>query len=343
MAKAKKEEKATAVESYEGTKEAPRMQVVAIPISTIDVIEGFNVRQTDADKPDGEGAREPYTAGGERSPVIGVGSMGTSMDTLTADIKRNGLLQPILVRPVGTRYAVVSGHRRFAACKTLEWKTIDCVVRNLSDEEAYIINLTENIQREDLSPGEIADRAIVLRARFPESFAPGKDGNSEKLAKLLGVNKGYMNNLIRLAEKLHPSIWKVCRNGRNPNAPPHHKLHKWIALDDHDEQWAAYQDWLGAKPADKKADEGTGGTNADGKTESEKKHPEFRRPSHQALLDLDQTIVALAKEKKMDEREKSIALAVLRYCIGKTDAKGNPPAPPYAQARVSTTESKSKN
>ncbi len=75
---------------------------------------------------------------------------------LAANIKKIGLLSPILVRPIGERFEIVHGHRRFRAFKHLKSKYIPGVVKELTDKQALIIHGSENIQREEFSPIETA-------------------------------------------------------------------------------------------------------------------------------------------------------------------------------------------
>lgn len=73
---------------------------------------------------------------------------------LEASIKAHGLIQPITVRPVGKRYQVVAGSRRFTALKNLNFKKISCNVREIDDKEAFEIATTENITRKDMDPAD---------------------------------------------------------------------------------------------------------------------------------------------------------------------------------------------
>ena len=68
-----------------------------------------------------------------------------------------GLQQPISVRADGDRFIVTSGMRRLAAARLLHWQTIPGFVRNVSADQAYVLDLIENLQRQDLSPEEEAD------------------------------------------------------------------------------------------------------------------------------------------------------------------------------------------
>lgn len=73
---------------------------------------------------------------------------------LEASIKAHGLIQPITVRPVGKRYQVVAGSRRFAALKNLGITKIACTMREMDDKEAFEIATTENITRKDMDPAD---------------------------------------------------------------------------------------------------------------------------------------------------------------------------------------------
>jgi len=79
-----------------------------------------------------------------------------SIKELSLSIKKHGLLQPIIVRPINHGFEIVAGHRRFYACKSLHWKVITAMVKDLSDKDAFEIQLIENIQRNTLDPIEEA-------------------------------------------------------------------------------------------------------------------------------------------------------------------------------------------
>jgi ParB family chromosome partitioning protein len=92
-------------------------------------------------------ADEVFNCRGEFSPLQVV--------DLAKDIERNGLIQPILVMPIDHdefKYKIVAGYRRYAAHTVLKWPTIDCIIRkNLDEKSARIVNLSENLGREDLN------------------------------------------------------------------------------------------------------------------------------------------------------------------------------------------------
>lgn len=84
------------------------------------------------------------------------------LDELAASLDTYGLLQPVVVRRVNGAYELIAGHRRLAAAKQLGWAQIAAVVRNEADDQAYLLTLTENLQREDLTPKEEAAALEVL-------------------------------------------------------------------------------------------------------------------------------------------------------------------------------------
>lgn len=85
-----------------------------------------------------------------------------AMEFLRASIEKDGILQPILVRPLGDQYELVAGERRYRAASSLNLAEIPVVIKELSDHEAYLIALTENLQREDLNPIEETEGILSL-------------------------------------------------------------------------------------------------------------------------------------------------------------------------------------
>jgi ParB family chromosome partitioning protein len=92
------------------------------------------------------------------------------VDELAASIRAYGLLQPIVVRRAGVRYELVAGHRRLVALQALatmepaeaRWREVEAVVRHANEDQAYLLTLTENLQRSDLAPREEAAALEVL-------------------------------------------------------------------------------------------------------------------------------------------------------------------------------------
>lgn len=115
----------------------------------------------------------------------------SNLISLITSIKQNGLLQPIIVRLTGNRFEVVAGNRRLEACKRLHWVKIPCLVRELSDREAYEIGLIENIERETLTPIEEAN-AFQLYVKQKGW------GGVKSLAEKIGRSEEYVSHRIAL-------------------------------------------------------------------------------------------------------------------------------------------------
>ncbi|MCJ7646670.1 ParB/RepB/Spo0J family partition protein [bacterium] len=109
---------------------------------------------------------------------------------LANSIKREGIVQPIIVSPSGENYQLVAGERRWWAAKMAELKEIPAVVRNVSNREMFEISLIENIQREDLNPVEEATAFERLMKEF--------NLTQQGLADHLGKTRSTVANTLRL-------------------------------------------------------------------------------------------------------------------------------------------------
>ena len=81
---------------------------------------------------------------------------GGAIEELAQSIREDGVIQPILVKPLGSRFLLVAGERRWRASKLAGLAQIPAIIRDVSDEKILEIALVENIQREDLNPIEVA-------------------------------------------------------------------------------------------------------------------------------------------------------------------------------------------
>ncbi len=110
---------------------------------------------------------------------------------LTASLKQNGLLQPILVRRKGDGiFELIAGERRLRAAKMAGMQKIPALVRNVSDQESMVLALVENLQRDDLNPMETA-RAYQ---RMLNEFGLTQDAIAQKVAR----DRSSVANLLRL-------------------------------------------------------------------------------------------------------------------------------------------------
>lgn len=117
------------------------------------------------------------------------------LNDLADSIKQVGLLEPLIVRPIGNGYEVVCGERRYRASQQAGLKTVPVVVREYTDEEVLELNLVENIQREDLSAVEKGNCCKQLLEKYPEKFS-----NLATLANRLGLSGSTVKTWINLTE-----------------------------------------------------------------------------------------------------------------------------------------------
>jgi len=117
------------------------------------------------------------------------------LNDLADSIKQVGLLEPLIVRPVGDGYEVVVGERRYRASQQIGLKNVPVVVRQYSDEEVIELNLVENIQREDLSAVEKGNCCKLLLEKYPQKF-----GNVQALAKRLSLSPATVKTWLQLTK-----------------------------------------------------------------------------------------------------------------------------------------------
>lgn len=114
-----------------------------------------------------------------------------ALEELAASIKSQGLIQPVLVRPLPAgKFELVAGERRWRACRMAGLETIDCIVRRMDDYESMAIALIENLQREDLNPIEEARALGQIKEHFKIT--------QEELADKIGKSRPAVTNSLRL-------------------------------------------------------------------------------------------------------------------------------------------------
>ena len=125
------------------------------------------------------------------------------LQELAASIKTQGIMQPILVRPVGTdkltgaiKYEIIAGERRFRAAQIAGLEVLPVLVRDVDDQAAAAMALIENMQREDLNPLEEAQGIHRLITDF--SFT------HEQAATAVGRSRSAVSNLLRLMNLANP-------------------------------------------------------------------------------------------------------------------------------------------
>lgn len=125
-----------------------------------------------------------------------------------ASVKKHGVIIPAIVRPKGTGYEMVAGHRRKRALQLAGKSEIPCLIRDLTDEEATIIMVDSNVQREDILPSE---RAFAYKMKLDAikkqgkrvdltSTPVGEKLSVEIIAEEFGMSREQVRRYIRLTE-----------------------------------------------------------------------------------------------------------------------------------------------
>ena len=113
-----------------------------------------------------------------------------ALEDLANSIRTQGVIQPLIVRPVGDRYEIIAGERRWRAAQIAGLTDVPVIIRHIPDEAAIAIALIENIQRENLNPVE---EAIALQ-RLIDEF----EMTHNQVAEAIGKSRTSVTNLLRL-------------------------------------------------------------------------------------------------------------------------------------------------
>jgi len=113
-----------------------------------------------------------------------------AIEELASSIREQGVIQPLLLRPVESGYEIVAGERRFRAASAAGLRTLPALVRRMDDSESLEIALIENIQREDLNIVEEAEAYRDLMEQFGYSH--------EELSRRVGKDRSTISNTLRL-------------------------------------------------------------------------------------------------------------------------------------------------
>ena len=147
-----------------------------------------------------------------------------AMDELVESVRTYGILSPLLARPKGEGYELVSGHRRRLAAQKLGLPTVPVLVREMTDDEAVILMVDSNLQRENLLPSE---KAFAYKMKLEAMKHQGKATSRQVVGKLESADEvGQMNGesgrtiqrYIRLTN-LVPPLLQMVDDGRIAFSP----------------------------------------------------------------------------------------------------------------------------
>jgi len=124
------------------------------------------------------------------------------LSELVASVREKGVLEPILVRPLGGRFQIIAGERRYRAAIEAGLAEVPCVVRAADDAEVMEIALVENLQRRDLTPFEEADGLSVLAETYKYTH--------EKMAEKLGKSRSSVTEILSL-NAMPEEVRQLCR------------------------------------------------------------------------------------------------------------------------------------
>ncbi|MCX7125494.1 MAG: ParB/RepB/Spo0J family partition protein, partial [Gammaproteobacteria bacterium] len=128
-----------------------------------------------------------------------------ALEELANSIRKQGVIQPIVVRPIDNhRYEIIAGERRWRAAQLAELNYIPAIVREISDEAAMLIALIENIQRRDLNVIEEANALNRLMSEFKMTH--------QDVADAVGKSRTAVTNILRLL-KLNSDVRGLVENG----------------------------------------------------------------------------------------------------------------------------------
>ena len=130
-----------------------------------------------------------------------------ALEELAASIKAQGLMQPIVVRPLpagDNRYEIIAGERRWRACQLAQLDKVPALIRDVPDDAAIAMALIENIQRENLNPMEEANALYRLQHEF--------ELTQMEVAEAVGKNRATVANLLRLMN-LNDDVKKLLEHG----------------------------------------------------------------------------------------------------------------------------------
>lgn len=159
------------------------------------------------------------------------------IESLAADIRENGLLNPVIVRPKGKKYELIDGHRRVIACKFLGLETIDAIVHDYDDRHAQVSSITANLQRKDLA-------AIELAVAYQKILDSGIFKDKKELSRAIGKDETYIGDLLNTLNMDERIVSDLKKNKTINDVRMLRAIRRYVKADTSgrsDTQWKLYQ------------------------------------------------------------------------------------------------------
>ena len=217
------------------------------------------------------------------------------LEELKASIREKGVLQPILVRPKGNGYEVVAGERRLRAAQALGLEEIPVVVKDVSDDEALVLALVENIQREALNAIEEAKAFKRLIEEFQLT--------QEQVADAVGKERSTVTNILRLL-KLPENIQEAV--AKNLISMGHART--LLSIDDETKQYQVFLEIMEKGVSVRQAEQMTKASISD-----DKKRTKVKKDKDHEIAFLEEELRNILGTKVSIEAKKKRGKVVIEY------------------------------
>lgn len=218
-----------------------------------------------------------------------------ALEELKSSIKEKGILQPILVRTKNDRFEIVAGERRFRAAQALGLEEVPVVVKDVSDEEALVLALIENIQREELN--------VIEEAKAFKRLVDDFHLTQEQVADAVGKNRSTVTNILRLL-RLPVAIQDAV--SKNLISMGHART--LLSVEDEKKQYQVFLAIMEKGSSVRQAEEMTKSLFVDGK-----KHAKAKKEKDHELVYLEEELRNLLGTKVLIEAKKKRGKIVIEY------------------------------
>lgn len=171
------------------------------------------------------------------------GETGKRLAELIRSIEQSGLVQPIIVRPSGSKYEIIGGHRRVEAMRSLGRGQIKAIVKDCTEREAQVMHVVGNLQRKNLN-------LIELAVTYQKLLETGVFKDKRDLSTALGKDETYIGDLLNTLKLDQRIIDDIAKNERIKDLRVLRSIRRNSSVDDtgkSDEQWELYNKVLREK------------------------------------------------------------------------------------------------